>query len=144
MSAIELSEYIETLTGVAYTPRSVQRNLKKAGSIRTASEAFNLAIKKGRVSFAYQDPIFEAKKARNTFSKKQRFEILTRDNFTCQLCGATAKTDILEVDHITPLSEGGTHEPDNLRTLCNSCNVGKQHHDKEFAKRGFRFTITPK
>jgi 5-methylcytosine-specific restriction protein A len=37
----------------------------------------------------------------------------------CEICG-TARD--LTVDHITPLSKGGTHDPRNLRTLCRSCH----------------------
>lgn len=36
----------------------------------------------------------------------------------CVLCGATATT----VDHIQPLSRGGTHARSNLRSLCEPCH----------------------
>lgn len=52
-----------------------------------------------------------------------RAEILERDNYTCQYCGAT---DILEVDHIYPLSKGGLFDdPENLQVLCRPCNRRK-------------------
>ena len=58
---------------------------------------------------------------------KQRFDILKRDGFRCQLCGATAKHRArLEVDHKTPVSQGGTNDPSNLWTLCFNCNRGKR------------------
>jgi len=55
-----------------------------------------------------------------------RYQILSRDNYTCQACGAKAEDGVLlEVDHIYPVSKGGTDEPRNLRTLCRTCNRGK-------------------
>ena len=38
-----------------------------------------------------------------------------------------------EVHHIIPLAEGGTHDPDNLISLCKSC------HSRIHAKRGDRW-----
>lgn len=37
---------------------------------------------------------------RQSISKKLRFEVLKRDSFTCQYCGASAPTIILHIDHI--------------------------------------------
>ena len=58
-------------------------------------------------------------------SKKTRFEIFKRDRFTCQYCGRKSPDVILEVDHITPVAEGGTNEMINLITSCRDCNRGK-------------------
>jgi len=56
----------------------------------------------------------------------RRFRILQRDNFRCQYCGKTAKDDTrLEIDHITPLCEGGSNEDSNLVTACFDCNRSK-------------------
>jgi 5-methylcytosine-specific restriction endonuclease McrA len=40
----------------------------------------------------------------------------------CIACGAVTK---LEVDHIIPVSSGGTNDIGNLQPLCRSCNAGK-------------------
>lgn len=58
-------------------------------------------------------------------SKSLRFDIFRRDSFTCQYCGSKPPDVILEIDHITPLSQGGEDDPANLITSCNSCNRGK-------------------
>jgi 5-methylcytosine-specific restriction endonuclease McrA len=42
----------------------------------------------------------------------------------CYLCGRPAKT----MDHVKPLSKGGSHWPSNLRPCCNSCNSRKKDH----------------
>ena len=56
---------------------------------------------------------------------KLRWEILERDNFTCQYCGQCAPNVALEVDHKVSLSEGGTDDKDNLVAACWACNRGK-------------------
>lgn len=57
-----------------------------------------------------------------------RYEILKRDNFICQTCGmspATVPGTTLHVDYILPESKGGKLELNNLRCLCDACNLGK-------------------
>jgi DNA-directed RNA polymerase subunit RPC12/RpoP len=63
--------------------------------------------------------------ARKSISKKLRFEIFKRDGFKCQYCGATPNKEVLQVDHITPVAEGGENDIDNLITSCQPCNIGK-------------------
>jgi 5-methylcytosine-specific restriction endonuclease McrA len=73
-------------------------------------------------SIAYRE------KQRNGMAPCRRFDVLHRDNFTCQYCGkAPRKGDevTLEVDHIYPRSKGGSNDKDNLITACSDCNVGK-------------------
>lgn len=55
-----------------------------------------------------------------------RYEVLMRDNFTCQYCGQYAPNVRLEVNHIVPVVEGGTDDPSNLVTSCYACNRGKE------------------
>jgi hypothetical protein len=57
-----------------------------------------------------------------------RYNVLRRDRFRCVLCGASPATRIgtvLHVDHIKPVARDGKTEYDNLRTLCQGCNIGK-------------------
>lgn len=58
-------------------------------------------------------------------SKRLRFEIFRRDNFTCRYCGEAAPDVRLTVDHVIPDALGGTDEPSNLVTACADCNSGK-------------------
>ena len=59
--------------------------------------------------------------------------ILLRDGWHCKLCGIeTPQTkrglmvdDAPELDHIIPLSKGGSHTEANLQTLCRKCNGWK-------------------
>ena len=66
-----------------------------------------------------------------------RQNVLMRDNYTCQICGATVKDGAkLEIDHIIPYSKGGTNDENNLQVLCQQCNREKHNrsdllHDKQ-------------
>ena len=58
-------------------------------------------------------------------TRKLRFEVFKRDNFTCRYCGRKTPEVILEVDHVIPVSKGGTDDFENLVTSCFECNRGK-------------------
>lgn len=63
---------------------------------------------------------------RRLMSDSLRYDVMRRDGFRCQICGATQKDGVkLHVDHIFPISKGGKTEMSNLRTLCERCNMGK-------------------
>ena len=63
---------------------------------------------------------------RRLMTDSLRYDVMRRDGFRCQLCGTTAKDGYkLHVDHIIPVSKGGRTEMQNLRTLCERCNMGK-------------------
>lgn len=52
--------------------------------------------------------------------------VFKRDNYTCYYCGQVG--GILEIDHLTPISRGGTNDSNNLKTSCRKCN--RQKKDK--------------
>lgn len=58
-------------------------------------------------------------------SKRTRFEVFKRDNFTCQYCGRQTPSVILQIDHVVSQSQGGSDEINNLVTSCVDCNQGK-------------------
>jgi len=69
-------------------------------------------------------------------SPQLRNEILERNGYTCQLCGAgpgdpdpfnPQRKVRLHIDHIKPISQGGEDEKDNLRVLCSACNQGRSN-----------------
>lgn len=66
------------------------------------------------------------KQERDKMTAKLRWEILERDRFTCQSCGATPdeKTK-MHVDHKIPIALGGLTIAENLHVLCSRCNLGK-------------------
>lgn len=56
-------------------------------------------------------------------TKRTRFEVLRRDNYTCRYCRSTDGE--LTIDHVTPVALGGSDKPDNLVACCKDCNAGK-------------------
>ena len=61
--------------------------------------------------------------------KTTRRRILKRDNGTCA-CGALAT----QVDHIIPVTQGGTHDDANLRAICETCHEPKTHSEQRAGK----------
>ena len=74
-------------------------------------------------------------------NKKHRYEIYLKDNFTCVYCNLKFnipnlwnKKDaihngkmFLEIDHIIPLSKGGSDNIENKQCLCQKCNLKKSN-----------------
>jgi 5-methylcytosine-specific restriction endonuclease McrA len=66
-----------------------------------------------------------SKRRRSQFQAKRdrlMLILIERDGYLCAECGSQGD---LAIDHIVPLSKGGSDEPDNLRILCRSCNSRK-------------------
>jgi len=51
--------------------------------------------------------------------------IKQRQDYRCLFCGKREPDITLTVDHIVPVSQGGSSYPDNLQGLCKSCNSKK-------------------
>lgn len=67
------------------------------------------------------------RKPRDVFTKSIRHEVLKKYNYRCVECGVTNQTSSLQIDHILPVSRGGTDELDNLQILCETCNLAKKN-----------------
>lgn len=90
------------------------------------------------IRFKKRDPEFEKllkpqSTAQNrTLNEKIRLQVLKRDNYKCKKCGrspATHRGIFLHVDHIKPFSKGGSNGIENLQTLCQKCNLGKNNNE---------------
>ena len=55
--------------------------------------------------------------------RSQRERVFNRDGRSCAICGTDEGE--MHIDHIIPRKAGGTHDLDNLRVLCKSCNLRK-------------------
>lgn len=65
----------------------------------------------------------------------KEFEVLVRNKlkqqgYKCIYCGVDIK-ETYSIDHIVPLSKGGTNEIDNIDLVCKPCNTRKGTRDKE-------------
>ena len=69
-------------------------------------------------------------------SKRVRAQVLERNGYTCQMCGAGAgdvdehnptRKVRLHIGHIQDKSHGGADDLSNLRALCSTCNEGAKN-----------------
>lgn len=51
-----------------------------------------------------------------------------RDGYCCVWCGRNGRDWCLHIDHIKPWSAGGSDRTDNLRTLCERCNLQRSNY----------------
>ena len=73
---------------------------------------------------------------RATFSKAERTAISRSQRYRCMYCGVRLTSDNLQIDHMDPVSRGGSNDDDNLQALCRRCNIRKGNHtDDEFRER---------
>lgn len=70
--------------------------------------------------------------AEGTHSKDDIILILEKQNWLCAnpMCSKDLQKVQRHVDHIVPLSKGGSNLPSNLQCLCGKCNRSK--HDMDF------------
>lgn len=73
-------------------------------------------------------PVLETKagatpRTRGDAWMKTRKQVLLRDGFACVDCGAISVSN--EIDHDTPLEQGGTDHQSNLFTRCPECHKAK-------------------
>lgn len=71
----------------------------------------------------------QTRKASEKLDAKQkridRAYIIERDGGRCHLCNRKVPEKLLTLDHLIPLSKGGTHTAENLRVACWPCNARK-------------------
>lgn len=73
-----------------------------------------------------------------------RQRILQRDQGTCQLCGQVDGS--MHIDHIIPKRLGGNDMDENLRVLCQSCNLrrGGSFFERDATPPTLHGLFTPK
>ena len=112
----------ETFDYESWQHLSIERNDETIGLV-------NRVIKVPRVILlvAYD----RVPKRRVRFS---RYNIFARDRNTCQYCGKTLPRSELNLDHITPRSQGGISTWENVVCSCHVCNRRKGGKTPEEAR----------
>jgi len=102
--------------------------MPRAKSICLTRGCLSIAIGDGRCETHQLRKSWNRTSARNSTRPRdwsaRRSRTLARDRFTCQQCGAR---EHLEVDHIVPVSHGGSWELENLWVLCKPCHRRKTY-----------------
>lgn len=71
--------------------------------------------------------IGERKEERRAFTKEERMQILKNTGGICACCGKKLTETNMTVEHIIPLSRGGTNDMENLTALCELHNKLKDN-----------------
>lgn len=73
-----------------------------------------------------------------TYSKYTRYNVFTRDQFTCQYCGRRLSKEQLTIDHVIPVSRykklgytGRINSLSNVVACCYPCNIRKGNYTCE-------------
>ena len=124
------TEQIRRVAGISEYARRIRELRDEEGfQIRTHVDRADLKPGQYILETLEQKPVIS-----RTINPQLRNVILERNGFTCQRCGAGVGDDDpfnpnqkvrLHIDHIVPLSQGGTNDANNLRVLCSACNQGR-------------------
>jgi predicted restriction endonuclease len=111
------SEY-KKITGKVF--RDPDRGIRKL-----YQEGFLIKVRKGVYKY---DSKVATKKEFDTFTHKQKDEILKRDGYKCVICGKGINDGCeLQIDHIRPRDKGGNSTIENGQTLCSQHNFLKKN-----------------
>lgn len=81
---------------------------------------------KARTNNANRRAREQAAEGRHSIADIRR--LLEAQRFCCADCGKSIK-DGYHVDHVVPISKGGSNWPTNLQILCPTCNISKGDRD---------------
>lgn len=84
-------------------------------------------LNRGRLKKLFLSQNNIAKKRKTHITNSLRHEVFKRDKYKCCECGMGKNETSLHIDHVIPVSRGGSDELDNLQTLCEACNFSKSN-----------------
>ena len=147
----EVDDHLEELIGL----------LRSAARV-TADAAFQLLFRDVEFLFRFEKEVQAALKESDTTIAAQwltaegcvprptyipvwlKKAIFHRDVGHCQNCGRDVTGEVYHynehhLDHLLPLSQGGTNDPTNFRLLCKECNLRKSGRIVEPSNQQLRF-----
>ena len=112
---------------------------RRVRELRT-EEGYQILTNNDRANLKPGEYLLENKKPQPAFartvSKETRGLVLSRNGFTCQMCGAVAgephpydigRSTRLHIGHVVDKSMGGADDLANLRAICSVCNEGTKN-----------------
>ena len=64
----------------------------------------------------------QTKTQRRQLTNQEKLDIYVRDKGRCGICGQFVPPNAYTIDHIVPISKGGTYDYSNLQCCCSACN----------------------
>ena len=130
-------EIQEVAPNVTEWARRVRELREEGWPIRTNND--DNRLKPGEYLLESDPPALDSYKFSRSISTRLRAQVLERNGYTCQMCGAGAgeideasgRKVRLHVGHIVDKSHGGQDELLNLRALCRTCNEGAKNITQE-------------
>ncbi len=110
--------------------KALDASKKRAREYRKTYEPQYIAANRSKINAKNRRRKHRARSAQGTYTEEQLQARIDLYGRRCYLCGCdwdTLSAPDRTVDHVIPLSQGGTNWPANLRPACKSCNSGK--HD---------------
>lgn len=126
-------EELAGVAGIMSYPRRIRELRHEGWPISTNNDAADLKPGEYRMD---GEPPPDTYRFSKGISQRLRAEVLERNGYTCQMCGAGAgepdendprRKVRLHVGHIKDKSHGGTDTLSNLRALCSACNQGAKN-----------------
>lgn len=93
-----------------------------AQRVEAVTKRLNTRLATGRIDLAAHEAAManiDARAAREISAPERRWILSIR---YCEYC---RKLPAMHVDHVIPVSKGGTGDPDNLKAACPLCNLDK-------------------
>ncbi len=93
-------------------------------------------LEENREAFRFRNRARSARvrAAEGKFSKSDIDRIFRQQNGRCAYCRASVRAKY-EIDHIVPITKGGSNWPKNIQLTCESCNSRKHNkHPEQFAR----------
>ena len=86
---------------------------------RHISERFNAINRRWEAAVEHRGNV------RTSIPWSTRETVIARDGHKCRYCGKRVNKNNRQIDHVTPVSLGGTNDADNLVVACRNCNYDK-------------------
>lgn len=129
--------HIKTYSAEYYIENKDKILVRKRSTYRKNPTVYILIGKKSKATRRAQK-----RQAGGNFTKSDLLRMYDEQEQRCAYCGTAIYWGVLHdihIDHVLPLSRGGSNNPDNLALTCADCNLAKRNYllDEWLITRGW-------